>query len=147
VSHDRAFCEKIPFTHVGTVKDGGLVIEERGLNEKDWERYDIVSTSGDGSSDPGSSTAVELSQEDKAEQERKRKLVFNAPKRIEKIESLIEQSELKIAEYDEKMMEYGSDMEKLMEMTEMKSEEEDNVASLMEEWEMLESVIDEVSNI
>ena len=60
---------------------------------------------------------------------------------------MIEQSELKIAYYDEKMMEYGNDMEKLMEMTELKSKEEENVASLMEEWEMLEAVIDEVSNI
>ena len=147
VSHDKAFCELIPFTHVGTVKDGGLIIEERGLNEKDWERYDIASSSGDVSSDPASSTAVELSQEDKAEQKRKRKLAFNAPKRIKKIESLIEQSELKIAEYDENMMNYGNDMEKLMEMTEWKTKEEENVASLMEEWEMLELVIDEVSNI
>jgi len=148
VSHDKAFCELIPFTHVGTVKDGGLIIEERGLNEKDWERYDIASTSGDVSNDTDTSSSLEqLSQEDKAEQERRRKLAFNAPKRIKKIEDLIEQSELKIADYDEKMMEYGNDMEKLMEMTEMKSKEEDNVASLMEEWEMLEAVIDEVSNI
>jgi len=147
VSHDQAFCKEIPFTHVGTVKDGGLIIEERGLNEKDWERYDIASSSGDVSSDPGSSSTVELSQEDKSEQERKRKLAFNAPKRIKKIESLIEQSELKIAEYDENMMNYGNDMEKLMEMTEWKTKEEENVASLMEEWEMLEAVIDEVSNI
>ena len=143
VSHDRAFAQQIGFTHVGTVKDGGLVIEERGLNDKDWERYDIASTSGDGSSDTDASSAVE----DKAEQEKKRKLAFNAPKRIKKIEDMIEQSELKIAEYDEKMMDIGNDLEKLMEMTELKTKEEENVASLMEEWEMLESVIDEVSNI
>ena len=147
MSHDQAFCKEIPFTHVGTVKDGGLIIEERGLNEKDWERYDIASTSGDVSSDTDTSSVVELSPEDRAEQERRRKLAFNAPKRIKKIEDLIEQSELKIAYYDEKMMEYGNDMEKLMEMTELKSKEEENVASLMEEWEMLEAVIDEVSNI
>ena len=35
VSHDRAFCESVGFTHVGTVKDGTVVIEERGLMDSD----------------------------------------------------------------------------------------------------------------
>ena len=28
ISHDREFCEKVGFTHVGTVKDGKLVLEQ-----------------------------------------------------------------------------------------------------------------------
>ena len=105
VSHDRSFCETIGFTHVGTVKDGGLVIEERGLDDRDWERYDIASTLGEACDGAVPSGIIELTPEEKAEQERKRKLAFNAPKRIEKIEQLIEKAENKIAEYDEKMME------------------------------------------
>ena len=146
VSHDRAFCESIGFTHVGTVKDGGLIIEERGLNDKDWELYDIA---GDGSFiDCGAiSPVIGLSVEEKAEQERKRKLAFNAPKRIEKIEGLIEKAELEIAEYDEQMLEVGSDVEKLMEITDKKTKEEEAVAKLMEEWETLEEVMAEMSAI
>ena len=174
VSHDRSFCETIGFTHVGTVKDGGLVIEERGLDDRDWERYDIASTLGEACDGAVPSGIIELTQEEKAEQERKRKLAFNAPKRIEKIEQLIEKAENKIAEYDEKMMEckyihkrklylvfllfiymynnshywilpVGNDMEKLMEMTQKKSKEEESVTKLMEEWESLEEIMAEMS--
>ena len=148
VSHDRAFCESVGFTHVGTVMDGGLVIEERGLEERDWARYDIASTSGDGS-DNGCSDAipvVELSPEEKAEQDRKRKLAFNAPKRIQKIEELIEKAEMKISEYDETMLQVGNDVEKLLELTEKKTKEEESVATLMEEWEMLEEVVAEMGS-
>ena len=41
ISHDREFCDKIGFTHVGTVMDGKLVLEQRDLRESDWEQYDI----------------------------------------------------------------------------------------------------------
>lgn len=147
VSHDRAFCESVGFTHVGTVMDGGLIIEERGLEGRDWERYDIASTSGDVSDAVlGDVTSVaELSAEEKAEQERKRKIAFNAPKRIKKIEEMIEKAEMKISEYDENMMQFGSDVEKLMELTEKKTKEEESVANLMEEWESLEEVMAEMS--
>ncbi len=57
----------------------------------DWERYDISSASlpeglAAGSNRDGGQAAVELTAEEKAELERKRKLAFNAPKRIKKIE-------------------------------------------------------------
>jgi len=41
ISHDRKFCEKIGFTHVGTVMDGKMVLEQRSLRDSDWEQYDI----------------------------------------------------------------------------------------------------------
>lgn len=131
---------------MGTVKDGNLVVEERGLRESDWDRYDIASASGDAlGNDSFVVPVVELTPEEKAEQERKRKLAFNAPKRIKKIEDMIAKAELKISEYDEKMLEHGSDTEKLMEFTNKKAKEEKSVAKLMEEWEMLEEVIAEMS--
>lgn len=143
VSHDRAFCESVGFTHVGTVMDGGLVIEERGLDGRDWACYDIASTSGD----ECDALVAELTPEQKAEQEQKRKLAFNAPKRISRIEELIEKAEMKIAMYDEQMLEFGRDVDKLMEMTEKKTKEEESVANLMEEWESLEEVMAEMSAI
>merc|ERR1719287_46742 len=41
VSHDRAFCETVGFTHVGTVVDGRLTLEERSLRRSDWDLYDL----------------------------------------------------------------------------------------------------------
>eukprot|EP00804_Cyclotella_cryptica_P006801 CCRYP_010939-RC/>CCRYP_010939-RC protein AED:0.08 eAED:0.08 QI:137/1/1/1/1/1/7/377/665 len=82
ISHDRAFCDSVGFTHVGTLKNGDLVVEERGLEERDWEQYDISSTV---QLDEPAKLEMECP-EDKAEKERKRKLAFNAPKRIQKIE-------------------------------------------------------------
>ena len=41
ISHDRPFCEEVGFTHVGTVMNGCLVLEQRSLRDSDWEQYDI----------------------------------------------------------------------------------------------------------
>lgn len=82
VSHDRAFCNSVGFTHVATLKDGDLIVEERGLEERDWEQYNISSTV---LLDMPAKLEFE-NPKDKAEKERKRKLAFNAPKRILKIE-------------------------------------------------------------
>lgn len=56
-------------------------MEERGLEDKDWEQYDISSTAL-----LDVPTRLVVSSDDKAEKERNRKLAFNAPKRIQKIE-------------------------------------------------------------
>ena len=146
VSHDRAFCDQVGFTHVGTVKDGKLTIEERGLKDSDWETYDISSTPLTGNVD-SAEAVIELTPEEKAVQDRKRKMAFNAPKRIQKIELLIEESEAKIIEYDDEMMTIGNDVEKLMALTDKKTKEEETVASLMEEWEELEEVIAEMASV
>ena len=45
ISHDRKFCEKVGFTHVGTVMDGKLVLEQRSLRDSDWDQYDINAVS------------------------------------------------------------------------------------------------------
>jgi ATP-binding cassette subfamily F protein 3 len=41
ISHDREFCDQVGFTHVGTVMNGSLKLEQRSLRESDWEQYDI----------------------------------------------------------------------------------------------------------
>lgn len=41
ISHDREFCEKVGFTHIGTVMDGKLKLEQRPLRDSDWEQYEI----------------------------------------------------------------------------------------------------------
>lgn len=141
VSHDRNFCEQVGFTHVATVDGGSLRLEERGLTGGDWEMYDISSGDANESSQP---QKTEMTAEEKAEWDRKRKLAFNAPKRISKLEVLIEKAEEKIQEYDEEMMRVGSDVEKLLELSDRKAKEEENVSTLMEEWEYLETLIAEM---
>jgi ATPase subunit of ABC transporter with duplicated ATPase domains len=37
ISHDKAFCEKIGFTHVLTVDNGAIILEQREVTEKDWD--------------------------------------------------------------------------------------------------------------
>ena len=143
VSHDRNFCEQVGFTHVATVDGGSLRIEERELTDGDWQMYDIAS--GD-ANECSQHQKTELTAEEKAELDRKRKLAFNAPKRISKLEVLIEQAEERIQEYDEEMIRIGSDVEKLLELTDRKTEEEDNVSTLMEEWEYLETLIAEMGS-
>ena len=143
VSHDRAFCKSVGFTHVGTVKDGGLILEERGMQDKDWERYDLGSDAPDRYEE--APLEKELTPEEKELEKKRRKQAFNAPKQIAKLEELIEKAEMKIVEYDEKLMNVGNDMEKLMDITNKKQCEEDKVAKMMEEWEELETVVAEFS--
>jgi len=149
VSHDRQFCDMVGFTHVGTVKDGTITIEERGLNSGDWSRYDLGSktaAAADFASDEsgGAATAtVELTPEEKEIFRKRQKLAYNAPKRIEKLEALIEQAEAKVAEYDEEMMTVGNDVGKLTDITKLKEKEEAKIAEMMEEWEDLEQVLAE----
>eukprot|EP00957_Ditylum_brightwellii_P133949 10214118-Ditylum_brightwellii.AAC.1 len=74
-----------------------------------------INGSSGGSSSNGSVTTndKELTPEEKEEQKLRRKMKYNAPKRISKLEELIEKAELKIANYDEEMMKFGDDVGKL----------------------------------
>lgn len=56
ISHDREFCEKVGFTHIGTVMNGGLILEQRPLRDSDWEQYDIGASK---SAEPSSSTGLD----------------------------------------------------------------------------------------
>mmetsp|Transcript_9790 Transcript_9790/g.15036 ORF Transcript_9790/g.15036 Transcript_9790/m.15036 type:complete len:735 (+) Transcript_9790:139-2343(+) len=145
VSHDRAFCQEIDFTHVGTVEKGNLIVEQRGVSGKDWDVFD------------GESTRVSLGKSSPIEEEKRssssssslkkeldkqtRKQLYNAPKRIAKLESLIEKAEEKIAELDQEMLENGSDVGKLVDLTAKREEEEERVLEYMEEWEELEELL------
>lgn len=143
VSHDKSFCDSVGFNTVGTVSDGKLTVEQRDLNENDWKRYDMASQ-GIGEDDESNEASVEtLTPEEKDIFEKNRKRAFNAPKRIQKIEQMIEEAELKIAELDETMMEVGNDVGKLTDISSEKEKEEAKVAEMMTEWEELEMLLEE----
>jgi len=139
ISHDKSFCEQVGFTHVLTITDeGGLLFEQRDADDDDWDAS--VSTYQKFSSDEESSFTTVV---DKEAQAKRRKRAFNAPKRIPKIESLLERKEDQIALLDKDMLANGSDVGKLVDLSEKKQGLEAEVAELMEEWEELESLMAE----
>eukprot|EP00588_Corethron_pennatum_P004368 CAMPEP_0194286906 /NCGR_PEP_ID=MMETSP0169-20130528/33571_1 /TAXON_ID=218684 /ORGANISM="Corethron pennatum, Strain L29A3" /LENGTH=761 /DNA_ID=CAMNT_0039033451 /DNA_START=89 /DNA_END=2374 /DNA_ORIENTATION=- len=147
ISHDRSFCDEVGFTHVGTVQDGTLVLEERSLDDRDWEQYDIngaaVATELTDASAPP--PAVELTPEEKQEQKRMRKLAFNAPKQIKKLRAGITKSELRIKELSEEMMSVGKDVEKLTDLSQLEEKEQAKVDKMTSELVELEQLLIEIS--
>ena len=145
ISHDKAFCEQVGFTHVLTITDDGrLRLEQRDARESDWDSSvaTFQKSNADGIiSDDGGDDGVVI---DKELDAKRRKMAFNAPKRISKIESLVEQKEDKIAVLDEEMLANGSDVGKLVDLSKKKEDLEEQVMELMEEWEELETLIGEM---
>lgn len=141
ISHDKNFCDKVGFTHVATVKDGSLVVEQRNPNAADWDSSAAtMQRSSDESLAAGETNGVvkEVDRELK-------KQAYNAPKRISKIELLVEQKEEKIAALEAEMQENGSDVGKLVDLTEEKDKLGEQVMKLMAEWEELEEVLLQVA--
>ena len=146
VSHDKKFCQRIPFTHVATVRDGKLVLEERSVRDSDWDISDL-STQRSNQKLNSSANAVE-GNNDKSGKEMDpalRKKLFNAPKRIEKLESMIEKAEARIAEIDEKMMAVGNDVGQLVDLNDEKEKLSNSVSEYMEEWEELEDLLSQMA--
>jgi polysaccharide pyruvyl transferase WcaK-like protein len=69
------------------------------------------------------------------------KQAYNAPKRIEKLEKLMEDLEVKVAAIDEEMLTNGSNVEKLMSLTHQREELQDKIDDYMREWEELEELL------
>ncbi len=127
------------------MKDGTLVYEERALNENDWKRYDLTATGVEEESEGASVVVEELTPEQKLELKEKRRKAYNAPKQIAKIEKKIEEFEEKIAGIDDDMMEVGNDVGKLTDLSKEKEKLESKVAEMMQEWEDLEMLLEELS--
>lgn len=145
VSHDKSFCDSVGFNTVGTVKDGSLVIEERELNDSDWRQYDMALSTAVESSNSELDKEIEKTPEQIEEEKKRRKMAFNAPKQIAKLEKKIEQAETKIAELDEEMMTVGNDVGKLTDISNLKLAEEKELDKMMKEWEELEMLLTEFS--
>lgn len=144
ISHDKSFCDKVGFTHVATVKeDGTLSVEQRGTRPSDWDSSTTTFQRSSSSEEEGETATTETTN---PEMDKKlRKQAYNAPKRISKIETLVEQKEAKIASLEEEMMANGSDVGKLVDLTKEKETLEEQVMELMEEWEDLEALLLKVS--
>ena len=134
VSHDRAFCSKIEFTHVATVEDGRFTMEQRDTRESDWVIDNMKEVCDEESSAPNDTNGQEIDP-------KLRKQAYNAPKRIAKLEQLIEEAENRMAELDNEMLENGSDVGLLVDLNKEKESLETKVEEYMEEWEQLEEVL------
>lgn len=71
---------------------------------------------------------VELTPEQKEEAKQRQKKAFNAPKRIQKLENMIETAEGKVTVIDEEMMEAGSDLGRLTDLQNDKDVQEGKIA-------------------
>lgn len=131
VSHDKAFCESVGFNTVGTVQDGSLVVEERDLNDNDWRQYELQISAGSVANESTSSDD-KMTEDEKEELKKRRKLAYNAPKLIAKLEKKIETCEMRIAELDEEMMTVGNDVGKLTDISNKKIKEEEKVAEMID---------------
>ena len=147
ISHDKAFCEQVGFTHVLTITgEGGLHLEQRDANEDDWDSSvaTFQKSMGGGDGDDDVASSVGAAAMDKELLAKRRKMAYNAPKRIEKIESLVEQKEETMAALDDEMLANGSDVGKLVDLSKEKEGLEEEVMTLMEEWEELETLLAEM---
>lgn len=141
VSHDQRFCERIPFTHVATVQDGKMVLQERGLRDRDWSSTSLSIQLSDKAESDANQSATDSSSHGQDMDPAIRKKLYNAPKRIEKLESLIADAEAKIAMIDEEMMVVGSDVGKLVDLNSEKEKLATTVEAYMNEWEELEELV------
>ena len=157
ISHDREFLEKLVPTHVLTVRGGRASLEERGLRESDFDdpldsrvesKFAPVPQGG-GSSKPTASSATATATATAAsaakapaakaaplsDEERKKRL--NAPRRIAKIEALLEKNDKDSAALDADMITHGRDSAKLKELQKQKDELQKKSDKLVAEMEDL----------
>jgi ABC-type Mn2+/Zn2+ transport system ATPase subunit len=145
ISHDQSFCERIEFTHVMTVQDGYMKMEQRNARSDDWEiehlsaQVDAMAGASEGAIHSISVTNM------KTIDPKLRKKAHNAPKRISKLEEMIDDAEKKMAKIDSEMLANGSNVTKLMELSKQKEKLEASVAKHMQEMEELESVLSMVA--
>ena len=149
ISHDRAFCDKIDFTHIATVRDGTCTLEERSVRDSDWLVESLSSDQSAGKEEEElNGSAVSKGSQDASQPEMDpvlRKKAFNAPKRIMKLEELINEAEAQVAAIEEEMITVGNDVGKLVDMSKRKDEITAKVEEYMEEWEELEELLAQVS--
>jgi ATPase subunit of ABC transporter with duplicated ATPase domains len=145
VSHDRNFCEKLQFTHVATVSDEGtLTLEQRGAVDSDWVVGGL--SSGRRTSvvvEPTNGEVVSIHPEAYT---KLRKRAHNAPKRIAKLEQMIQDMEEQMAALDEEMLSIGSDVGTLIDLNKEKETLASKVEACMEEWTELEEILAQVQH-
>jgi ATPase subunit of ABC transporter with duplicated ATPase domains len=150
ISHDKPFLEALEPTHVITVNDGVVSMEARSLQPDDWV-VSLSSSRDNGCEDGGveskfanSSSASGVKSPSRsvdsstaAGTDTDRKKVFNAPKKVKKVEAAIEKCESEMKEIDALMFENGRNREKLTELQKRKDALQPKLDKLFREYDEL----------
>lgn len=165
ISHDKPFLEALDPTHVITVKDGIVTMEERSLTPDDWivplqsrtncdekeskfnNNIAILNTNNSNNKqikDKSSSTKTITNVITKPAMvdintlnDNDRKKILNAPRRIKKIENLLEKHDIEIKEIEQSMLDHGKNRSKLMELQKSKDDIQLKIDKLYIEYEEL----------
>ena len=144
ISHDRAFLEAYEPTHVMTVRDGTVQLEERGLKDSDWNdelnsRENSQKFASPAPTAPSSSATSPSSSTIETKEKIDPKKTNNSKnnRRISKIETSIEKYESQIAAFDQEMLDHGRDRQKLYELQSKKDDIQKKVDELYKELETL----------
>ena len=133
ISHDVNFCENLDITHVATIREGGNVcVEERALRDDEFSSNPIVEGKANGGGEHHSQKVLSADEDAKM-----RKAILNAPRRLAKLEKIIEQREKEVAKIEEMMTAAGSDFEALQQLQLKKEEAQGIVESSFTEYEEL----------
>jgi ABC-type multidrug transport system ATPase subunit len=148
ISHDQTFLEELEPTHVITVRDGRVRMEERGLTTEDWndpldykqETNQKYVTAAKASED--GTTTSKAQQKPVAEgKDAMRKKKLNAPKRIPKIEAEIKIQEAEQARIDEELINCGKDKVRIKDLTKARTLLQEKVDKLYGELEELVELV------
>lgn len=127
ISHDRSFLVEFEPTHVMTVRDGSVLLEERGLRDEDWN--DVLN-SREASKFASNTQAVSPSKEEV-------KSKGSSSKQISKVEAAIGKAEKEMKEIDDDMLLHGRDSAKLYELQKRKDTVQSKIEKLYSDFEML----------
>ena len=143
VSHDQTFCEAIQFTHVATVADGGLILEERELRRADFSQGRGIINSEENSAEVSNldrERVKAIARDERAIQKRRKA----APKRILVLESKIADAEAQLERIDLDLLKAGSDVELVVELNQRRFDISSSVEALYDEWAELEQMLEDV---
>lgn len=151
ISHNKPFVERLRPTHIGLIRNRRLVVEERPLRPTDWA-FDVEGDKAGGATATGASkgdggaaagAGEEKPQLSYAEQRARFKKISAAPKRIAKLQELLEEKEAKVEEYDRDMYKNGADAGRVMELSERRDALASEIEGLYAQWEELELLVAE----
>lgn len=144
VSHNRDFVMGLATTHTAIVEDGTVKVMDRPPRSDDWEH------DAEGQGWKADQPKAEMTAEAKAEQkqlrlaaDKLRKKKINAPSRITKIQTLLEDLEKKVEVLTGKMYDEGNDAKTVDKILKDREGAEARISTLYEEWEELEELLKE----
>ena len=115
-------------------------MEERIMRESDWA-YEVGQIAADQKETSKQPKSSKKSKKDSAARRELEKQAYNAPRRIAKLEKLIEKAELSLSAVEKEMMENGNDAAILMKLTDQRSQINEQIMAYMQEWESLQELL------